>query len=105
MRFRSNKHCHLKTLTGQNDALQTLITQWLDNIIIHKYAKFDPNIPYGSRVRRIFTNRPQQAGLMLSKHSSIKNVVLHASGKGMLTSKMLYKVPCGSRVMNIFTIY
>ena len=30
--------------------------QWLYNVKINKYAKFDLNIPCGSRVMRIFTN-------------------------------------------------
>ena len=29
--------------------------QWLDNIKINKYAKFNPNIPYGSGVMSFFT--------------------------------------------------
>ena len=55
--------------------------QWLDNIKINKYAKFDPNIQCGSWVMSIFTIWPQQAGLMLSKLLSIKrwfrNVDMH----------------------------
>ena len=31
-------------------------SQWLDNAIINKYAKYDTNIPCGSRVMSIFTN-------------------------------------------------
>ena len=30
--------------------------QWLDNVDIHLYAKFEQNIPCGSRVMSIFTN-------------------------------------------------
>ena len=30
------------------------VYQWLDNVKINRYAKFDPNIPCGSRVIRIF---------------------------------------------------
>ena len=48
MRFKSYEHFHLKTSTGQNDAWQSLVTvfanQWLDNININKYAKFEPNL-------------------------------------------------------------
>ena len=40
----------------------------LDNVKINKYAKFDPNIPCGSRVMSVFTNLPQPAEMMLSKH-------------------------------------
>ena len=29
--------------------------QWLDNVDMHTYAKFDQNIPYGSSVMSIFT--------------------------------------------------
>ena len=31
--------------------------QWLDNVKIHKYTKFEPNIPCGSRLMSIFTKR------------------------------------------------
>ena len=30
----------------------------------NRYAKFDPNIPRGSRVMSIFTNRPEPAEMM-----------------------------------------
>ena len=33
-----------------------LASQWLENVKMYKYAKFDPNIPFGSRVMSIFTN-------------------------------------------------
>ena len=48
--------------------------QWLDTVrvLINKYAKFDPNIPYDSRIMNIFPIWPRHAGLMLSKASSIK---------------------------------
>ena len=32
------------------------IFQWLDNVNMHKYAKFDQNIPCGVRVIDSFTN-------------------------------------------------
>ena len=45
---------------------------------------------------------------MLSKASSIKTAVTHTSGKTMLTDMHAYahfdqNIPCGSRVMSIFT--
>ena len=46
---------------------------WLiDNVKINNYAKFDLNIPCGSRVISIFIYSAQPARLMLSKASSIK---------------------------------
>ena len=57
---------------GQNDASSANPRHCFDNIKIIKYAKFDPNIPLGLRFMRIFAKWPQQAGLMLSKPSSIK---------------------------------
>ena len=46
--------------TGRNDALRSLVTvlhtSGLTNVKINKFAKFDPNIPCGSRVMSIFTN-------------------------------------------------
>ena len=81
--------------------------QWLDSVEMHAYAKFDPNIPCGSRVMNTFTNWPRPVGLMLSKASSIKrgcyacqwldSVEMHAY------AKFDPNIPCGSRVMNIFT--
>ena len=63
---------------------------------------------------RSFTNRPQQAGLVLSKPSSIKkggftcqwlgNVDMHIFAKydqNMIKNDQ--NTPCGSRAMNIFT--
>ena len=44
--------------------------QWPDNAKMYKYAKFDQNIPYGSRVMSISTKRPRPAGLMLGEASS-----------------------------------
>ena len=41
--------------------------QWLDNVKINKYAKFDPTLPCGSRVLSIYTNWPRLAGLMAIK--------------------------------------
>ena len=60
-----------KNEAGQN--LGTILhTHGLDNVNINRYAKFDPNIPCGLRVMSIITNWLRQAGLMLSKASSIK---------------------------------
>ena len=35
--------------------------QWLDNVKIHKYTKFEPNVPCGSNVLSIFTKRARPA--------------------------------------------
>ena len=40
---------------------------------MNTYAKYDPNIPCGSRVMSIFTNWSQLTEMMLSKTLSIKN--------------------------------
>ena len=45
--------------------------QWLDNVKINKYAKFDPNLSCRSRVMSTFTKWPRRARLMLRKASSI----------------------------------
>ena len=41
--------------------------KWLDNIKINKYAKFDPNILYVSRVMRIFTNGVMESFVVFVK--------------------------------------
>ena len=64
MYLRSYENFHLLTMTNQ--------TQQSLAIVLHNYAKFDPNIQCGSRVMNIFTNSPQPAEMMLSKPSSIK---------------------------------
>ena len=42
--------------------------QWLDNVDIHAYAKFDQNIPCGSRVMSIFPNCYPMNGLINGEH-------------------------------------
>ena len=44
--------------------------QLLDNVKIHKYTEFEPNIPCGSRVMSIFTKRAQPAKMMLGEATS-----------------------------------
>ena len=47
MWFKSYEHFHLLTTTGRTDARQSLVLQkrlfrqWLDNVDMHTYAKFD----------------------------------------------------------------
>ena len=58
----------------ESDALTTrpvrpLAYQWLDNVKMYKYAKFDQNIPCSSRVMNIFTLRPLPAEMMLGEAS------------------------------------
>ena len=79
--------------------------QWLDNVNINKYAKFDPNILCGSRVMSIFTNVPQPAGLMLSKASSI-NKITHASGYSVgAKSQILSSVASpGRKTWSLFSV-
>ena len=77
----------------------------MDTVEINKYAKFDPDIPCGSWVMSIFINWPQPAEMMLSKPSSIKKTVTHASDNVDMYfyAKLDQNKPCGSRVMSIFT--
>ena len=81
--------------------------EWLDNVKINKYVKFDPNIPCGSKVINTLTDWPRPAGLMLSKVSSTKKGGFAGQwldSVGMHTyAKFDQNIPCGSRVMNIFT--
>ena len=80
--------------------------QWLDNVKVHKYTKFEVNIPRGSRVMSIFTNWFANFQLMLGKASSIKkdcyawqsidNVDMYKYGK------FYQNIPCGSRVISVF---
>ena len=69
-KFDSNIPCGLRVIsifntTGPTDAQQNLVNpkrlfyfacQWLDNVDMHMYANFDPNISCGSRVMSFFTN-------------------------------------------------
>ena len=71
---------------------QRLAYQWVDNVATNKYAKFDSNIPRGSRVISIYTyltrtgqTWPETAKLMLSKASSVKKDVMPVSDKTMST--------------------
>ena len=53
LQLKRYEHFHLNTSIRENDAQQTLVTflyQWLDNVKINKYATFDPNRTWGSRV-------------------------------------------------------
>ena len=53
--------------------------QWLGNVVVmYTYAKFYLNMPNGSRIIGIFPNCPQLAKMMLSKTSSIENIITHA---------------------------
>ena len=64
----------LEGMCGSNDARQSLVNrfawQWSDNVKVHKYTKFDVNIPRGSRVMSIFTKRARPAKMMLDEASS-----------------------------------
>ena len=45
--------------------------QWLGNVKLHKYTKFEANIPSGPRVMSIFNKRARPAKLMLGEASSL----------------------------------
>ena len=62
MLSKSYEYFHLRSSTSQNDVV--------DNVKIHKYTKFEPNAPHGSRVMSIFTKRAQPAKMMLGEASS-----------------------------------
>ena len=54
--------------------------QWLDNFKLNKYAKVDPNIPYGSNVINNFTaDHPGQNDAQQTLVHQ-KKAVTHASG-------------------------
>ena len=44
--------------------------QFLDNVKMYKYKKFDHNMPCGSRIMSIFTKRPRPAEMVLGEASS-----------------------------------
>ena len=44
MWFKRYEHFHLNTSTGQTDHWHHFAYQWLVNIKINQYVKFDPNI-------------------------------------------------------------
>ena len=56
------------TITMFGEALSTFVCQRLANVIIHKYAKFEPNAPHGLRIMSIFTKRAPK--MMLGEASS-----------------------------------
>ena len=45
-----------KTMLGEASSHFFIPVQWMDNVKIHKYTKFEPIIPRESRVMSIFTN-------------------------------------------------
>ena len=61
----TNRAQPAKMMLGE--ALSLFSYQWLDNVKIHKYTKFEPNIPSGSRVMSFFTKRARPAKMMLGE--------------------------------------
>ena len=55
----------LKIMLGQ--AVSPFSCQWLYNVNIHKYTKFEPNIPCNLRVMSIFTKIAQPAKMKLGE--------------------------------------
>ena len=55
---------------------------WLDNVQIQKYTKFEPNIPWGSRVVSIFTKRARKTDQNDARWSLV--TFFHTSGWTML---------------------
>ena len=53
--------------------------RWLDNVKVHKYTKFEVNIPRGSRVMSIFTNWSQILNWCSAKPRPSKKTVMHDS--------------------------
>ena len=54
----------------RGEALSFFAYQCKDNVKLYKQAKFDENIPFGSRVMSLFTKRAQPANMMLGEASS-----------------------------------
>ena len=69
--------------------------QWLDNFLIHKYRKFEQNIPCGPRVMSVFTIRARPSKFLV--FCILDNVKIHKY------RKFERNAPHGSRVMSIFT--
>ena len=61
----------------------------LDYVKIHKYTKFEPNNPSGSRVMSVFTNWSQIFNWCSAKSRQSNNAVMHQN------------IPCGSRVISV----
>ena len=67
MWLKSNAHFHKQTMTGHSDVF---LYQCQDSVKLYKQAKFDENIPCGSRVMSLFTKIAQPAKIMLGEASS-----------------------------------
>ena len=46
------------------------MAQWIDNVKVQKYTKFEANISWGSRVMSNFTKKARPAKMMLDEASS-----------------------------------
>ena len=102
MRIFTERPLQAKMMLGEASFFLFIIfvNQWLGNVKINKYANFNPNIPFGSRVMSIFTKCTRPAELMLSEVSTtacqwLNNVDMHTY------AKFGQNIPCGSRVMSI----
>ena len=61
MQFKSYEHFQQLTITGLTDARQSLIhkkgcypSQWLNNVHMYTFAKYDQNTPCGFKSREHF---------------------------------------------------
>ena len=108
MRFKSYAHFHQMSSPAKlmlGEASSPFSYQWLDNVKIHKYTKFEPNIhvPWGLRIMSIFTKRAQPNKMMLGEALSPffipvaeqYNVKIHKN------TKFEPNIPFGSRFMSI----
>ena len=73
-------------MIGQTDPQQSLVhqkvcyaRQWLDNVSMHMYAKYDQNIPGGSRVVKIFNNWLSMQKVLIS--STYKQTKVSVCGR------------------------
>ena len=77
--------------------------QWLDNVKINKFAKYDPNIPCGSTIMRVFFKWLQPAEMILSRPSAIKKVCWYTcqwldNVDTHWYAKCDQNMPCGSKI-------
>ena len=77
--------------------------QCLANVKMYNYTKFDQNIPCGSRVMSIFTQRSRPAKMMLNEASSSFAYQCLDNVKMYKYAKFNLNIPCRSRAMSIST--
>ena len=81
---------YLAKISGERlqDHWSSGLYQWLDDVKIRKYTKFEPNMSCGSRVMSIFTKRARPAKMMLDEASSISFIPV----AGQCQNAYVYKI-------------